>query len=189
MKGEIFQYDDCQRVASSAIPDDLRIFMGVDLAISEKESADRFAIAVVGVDSVENYFVIDFFEGHLRFGKQTAKIIQYYKKHDPVRCAIETNAYQAAQYQNLKDDEEDGKNLRLKAVHTSKDKVTRAWKLSPLFEDHRMHFTPATMKLAEQLVLFPNFRYKDGFDALDLAIAASKLKKKRKRRTSEPGVL
>jgi predicted phage terminase large subunit-like protein len=189
MKGEIFQYDDCQRVADSAIPGDLRIFMGVDLAISEKESADRFAIAVVGMDAAENYFVIDFFEGHLRFGKQTAKIIQYYKKHDPVRCAIETNAYQAAQYQNLKDDEEDGKNLRLKAVHTSKDKVTRAWKLSPLFEDHRMHFTPATMKLAEQLVLFPNFRYKDGFDALDLAIAASKLKKKRKRRSSEPGVL
>lgn len=194
MKGEIFQYDDCQRVKDSDVPSDARVFMGVDLAISEKEASDRFAIAVVAVDAAQNYYVIDFFEGHLRFGKQTAKILQYYKKHDPVRCAIETNAYQAAQYQNLQDDDEGadgsgGKNLRLKAIHTDKDKITRAWKLSPVFEDGRMYFTQGTMVLAEQLVLFPNFRYKDGFDALDLAIAASKLKKKRKRREVEPGVL
>ena len=49
MKGEIFQYDDCQRVEDSEIPNELRVFMGIDLAISEKEAADKFAVVVVGV--------------------------------------------------------------------------------------------------------------------------------------------
>jgi phage terminase large subunit-like protein len=81
------------------------------------------------------------------------------------------------------------KNLRLKAIHTDKDKITRAWKLSPLFEDKRVFFRKNLTDLIDLLVLFPNFRYKDGFDALDLAVTASKLKRRKKRRSEEPGVL
>jgi len=186
MKGEIFQYDDCQKVDDSEIPGGLRVFMGVDLAISESEKADKFAIAVVGIDTkTEDHYVIDYFEGHLRFNDQTRKIKEFYRRHDPIRCGIETNAYQAAQYQHLKDGD---KNLRLKAIHTDKDKVTRAWKLSPMFEDKRVFFRKNLTDLIDLLVLFPNFRYKDGFDALDLAITASKLKRK-KRRREEPGIM
>jgi len=187
MKGEIFQYDDCQLISGKDIPNDLRIFMGVDLAISQKEKADHFALVVLGVDSNKNKYVLDWFDGQLRFSEQTQKIKKFYKKYDPIRCCIETNAYQAAQYQALKDDDKD---IRLKAVNQDSDKISRAWKLTNIFEDKKMFFKKAgdVNLFIEQLVLFPNYRYKDLFDALDLAVRASKLKNK-KRRNKEFGVI
>lgn len=185
MKGEIFQYDDCQMVDEKDIPSGLRVFMGVDLAISEKDTADKFAIVVIGVDETDRHYALDYFEGQLRFNEQTSKILEYYRRWDPVRVGIETNAYQDAQYQNLKDEDKD---LRLKAVIQDKDKITRAWKLSAVFEDKRMFFKKGLGLLIEHLVLFPNHRYKDLFDALDLAVRASKMKKKRSERR-EPGLL
>lgn len=187
MKGEIFQYDDCQIIKSDKIPDDIKIFMGVDLAISEDEKADHFAIVVLGKDSNGNRYFLDWYEGQLRFSEQTQKIIEFYNKYDPIKCCIETNAYQKAQYQTLKDEDKD---IRLKAVNQDKDKITRAWKLSAFFEDKKMFFkrVGGIELVIEQIVLFPSYRYKDLFDAFDLAVRASKLKK-RKKRKSEPGLI
>jgi predicted phage terminase large subunit-like protein len=194
MKGEIFQFDDCQRIPSTSYPDvtGLRVYMGVDLAISEDEKADKFAIVVIGITPDRSaHYVLDFYEGQLRFTAQTSKIVEYAKRWDPIRIAIETNQYQEAQYQRLKDFEGEarGFDLRLKPVQTSKDKITRAWKLSSIFEDKKVYFKDIEQDLlVEHMVLFPNHRYKDLFDAFDLAILASKLKK-RKRRDQEPGVI
>ncbi len=195
MKGEIFQYDDCLVVKPSEVPSELRIFMGVDLAISEISKNDKFAIVVIGRAQDGKYYILYYYENQLRFGKQTEKILEIYKRYDPIRCAIEINAYQDAQYQNLRDNTAllekyglEGKDLRLKGVHTHKDKITRAWKLSPYFEDKRMHFLEGQHLLIEHLVLFPSLRLKDLFDALDLAVKASKLRKRRRNR-AEPGLI
>lgn len=194
MKGEIFQYDDCQIIPYDYIPDDLKIFMGVDLAISEKTKNDKFAIVIIGKDRTGKYYVLDHYENRIRFGEQTNTIIEYYKKWRPIRCGIEINAYQDAQYQNLKDsvtEEEhgiDGKDLRLKRINTDKDKITRAWKLSALFESKKFFFPQDQQLLIEHLVLFPSSQFKDLFDALDLAVRASKLKKRRTTR-KEPKLL
>lgn len=191
MKGEIFQYDYCQQVEPKAWPkpEDLRIFMGVDLAISEKESADKFAIVVIGaLPDGSGIFVLDFYEGQLRFKAQTEKIIEYYNKWDPIKIAIETNQYQEAQYQNLKDELPD---IRVKQVKQEKDKITRAMKLSALFEDRKVFFRKGQQDLLiEHLVLFPNHRYKDLFDAFDLAVTQARGKRRRKSsRNQEPGVI
>lgn len=196
MKGEIFQYDDCQRLNLEDFPDikSLRIFMGVDLAISENEAADKFAICVIGVTPDKSgYYVLDYFEDQLRFNAQTAKILDFARRWDPIRIAIETNQYQEAQYQQLKDlskENPDMPELRLRSIKTIKDKITRAWKLSALFEDKRIYFKKgAHDQLIEHLVLFPNHKYRDLFDALDLAVGASKVGRKRKKREHEPGLL
>jgi len=195
MKGEIFQYDDCQIIPVDKLPAKLRIFMGVDLAISEADKNDKFAIVVIGTDIDIKYYVLDYYEGRLRFGQQTNKIIEYYKKWRPVRAGIEINAYQKAQYHNLRDEVTvekhgiDGKDLRLKGINTDKDKITRAWKLSPIFEDRRIFFKDNQHLLIENLVLFPNHKYKDLFDALDLAVRSSRLRKRRKKRRHEPGII
>lgn len=201
MKGEVFQYDDCQRIADSEFPAqaDLQIFMGVDLAISEKSTADMFAIVVIGVDKARNYYVLDFFEGQMRFLKQTAKILEMYQKWDPIRVGIETNAYQESQKQILEDAEElglvdeenaGGPPIRIKRIDQDKDKMTRAWKLSALFENKRVFFRNGGNHhhLINHLVLFPNHRYKDLFDALDNAVRVSKVKGKRRARR-EPGLI
>lgn len=190
MKGEVFQYDDCQRVPDSEFPDksDLQVFMGVDLAISQEAKADKFAIVVIGVNKARTaFYVLDFFEGQLRFSEQTAKIRKFAKDWDPIRIAIEVNAYQDAQYQNLKDTDP---NIRLRPVITDKDKVTRAWKLTSIFEERKVFFRESQLLLIEHLVLFPNHQWDDLFDAFDLAVKASKLSTiRRSRREKEPGVI
>lgn len=195
MKGEIFQYDDCQIIPDSQLPGDMHIYMGVDLAISETDKNDKFAIVVIGVDGSKRYYVLDFYENQLRFGQQTNKIVEFYKRYKPIRAGIEINAYQKAQLHNLRDSVTsevhgiDGVDLRLKGLITDKDKITRAWKLSALFEDKRMFFRDGQHLLIEHLVLFPNHKYKDLFDALDLAVRSSKVGKGRKRRSREPGLI
>lgn len=188
MEGEIFQYDWCQMLEPENVPANLQIFMGIDLAITEKENGDKFAICVIGMDKTKKRYVLDHVDKHLRFGAQTREIIRMYEKWNPIRCCIEINAYQQAQYQNLKDDYDS--DIRLKPVTQIKDKITRAWKLEPLFEDGKMFFVKGGNMhlLIEQLVLFPNYRYKDLFDALDLAVKASMLKKRRGRE-KEPGLM
>ena len=186
MKGEIFEYDNCQQIDPRDYPEGINTFMGIDLAISEKEEADKFAIVVVGNDKPDHeYYLMDYFEGRLRFSEQTTKILEYYYKWNPVRACIETNAYQLAKYQELKQDRPD---LRIKPIIQTKDKRTRAWKLSAIFDDKRMFFKKGVQNsIIEQLVLFPSCTHDDLFDALDLAVKASRLRKKR--RIDEPGLI
>lgn len=199
MKGEIFQYDHCQQLDADKYPplDSLRVFMGVDLAIKEKESADMFAIVVIGVDADGNIYILDFFEGQLRFLKQTKKIWEMFDQWDPIRVGLETNAYQESQKQILEDAAEIGMiepgaentlKERIKAIEQDKDKITRAWKLSAKFENKKMWFKRSHHHLINHLVLFPNHKYKDLFDALDNAVKASKVKRKRRTRP-EPGLI
>lgn len=198
MKGEIFQYDQCQQMDPADYPEpaDLKIYMGVDLAIKESDSADQFAIIVAGFRGrahrgrdPEAVFLLDFFAGHLRFAKQTEKILAKYDKWDPVDCGIEAVGYQLAQYQSLKDERPTG---RFYPQNVSEDKVSRAWKLSALFEANRVFFKRGRHgPVIDQLVKFPGAKLKDLFDALDIAVRAFKRRKrrKRKRRTEEPGLL
>jgi len=191
MKGEIFQYDNCQRVTEENWPNHkkLRIFMGVDLAITEEEKNNnaKFAIVVIGITKDRTgYFVLDYYENQIRFNEQTRKIWEYYRKWKPIRCGIETNQYQLAQYQALKKKYPD---MRLIKIQTDKDKITRAWKLSSIFDEKKVFFRKSIQDLLiEHLVLFPNHKYKDLFDAFYMAWDVSKMKG-RKRREYEPGVL
>lgn len=189
MVGEIFSYDQCTRLPDAQYPatEDLMVYMGVDLAIKEQESNDKFAIVVIGVTKSRSaFYVLDYYEGQLRFNAQTAMIRKYAKRWDPIRIAIESNAYQLAQYQNLKHTDPD---LRVRPVITDKDKVTRAHKLSALFDEGKMFFRDNHLLLIEHLVLFPGHRYKDLFDALDLAVTASRMKSRGRPARTEPGVI
>lgn len=193
MRGEIFQYDDCQQIGEEEYPslEDLKIFTGIDLAISEKEENDQFAICTIGMAgtfTAPTIYVLDYFTGRLRFSEQTEKVVEHYKRWKPLRMGIEANAYQAAQYQTLK---EKYPTMRVRPIITDKDKITRAWKLSAHFEDKRMFFKKNVHgPVIDQLVLFPHFKFKDLFDALDLAVTTSrKRKKKRGSRQREPGLI
>lgn len=185
MKGKIFQYDDCQVISAKEIPNDLEIYMGVDLAIGQKEENDNFVIVVVGVDTNKNYYILDFYEGKIRFSVQTRKIKKFYKKWDPIRVYVEANAYQEAQYQTLRDKDV---TMRVYPKKQHKDKISRAWKRSSDFDDKRVFLkkTGKSHLAVERLVLFPDGKgTKDFFDAMDLAFKASlKKKKSRSRRKS-----
>lgn len=185
MRGEVFDYDWMIECAPGDVPAGAKVFMGVDLAISERETSDCFAIVVVAVLD-RMIYVTHHYEGHLTFGKQVRMITAWYDQHDPVAVAVESNAYQAALAQHLKETRPD---MRVRKVITRKDKVTRAWKQAQRFESEEVRIVRGQQRLIEHLVAFPGGRFKDLFDALDLAITAAFKKRKRRRRTSEPGVL
>lgn len=167
MKGAIFKEDWLRFY--HMLPSQLRIYQGVDLAISRESGSDFFSIVTVGVDIWGNIYVIDCYQARLSFKQQTAAIVERFLQFDPIRVAIESNAYQAAQAERVK---ELGA-VRVTKVFTTRDKLSRAWKLSALFEDHRVWLGPNMHELVEQLLTIPQCEHDDLFDALDLAIGIS----------------
>lgn len=191
MKGTIIQFDDCKPISQAELGElilkkKLRYFMGVDLAISEKQTADRFAYVILGMDAQRNYYVVAHWRGRIRFAEQTAKIIEAWKKWKVERIAIEANGYQGAQLQQLK---REYPTIPLKKIvqKTGDDKTSRCNRLSAIFENGQMHFPSGCNLLIDELVRMPNVAHDDSFDALDLAVSASN-KRERKER-AEPGIM
>jgi predicted phage terminase large subunit-like protein len=196
MKGEVFQLDWIQEVADEDWPELETfdgIFGGVDLAITEEQKNDQFAQAYIGCKgkimkgrkSDFEFYLLWYQAKHIGFPKQTPEILTAYDKHDPVQTGIESNAYQAAQYQTLKDKRP---SSRFIPINTSKDKLSRAWKLAALMEAGKFFVRKGqAAEMIDQLVLFPNHKFKDLFDALDLAVETAK-RPRRKKDRREPGV-
>lgn len=195
MKGEMFQMDWMDIVAPSQVPDDAAGYIGVDLAIKQSETADMFAMVAIRVTDNGHIYVVNSYAGHLTFSQQTDRILDWWRtgaqgtipEDRLVRVGIETNAYQAAQYQRLK--EADG-DIVLKPITTLKDKVTRGWKLAARFEEGKVHIVRGVHHaMVEHLLLFPGGRYKDTFDALDIAVTAAFSRRRKRSRRNEPGVI
>ena len=165
MKGRIFRAD-WMRYYDEA-PPKLRIVQGVDLAISQRETADYFAHVTIGVDQNKHIYVLDAVQRRLTFQQQTDFIREKARIYDPAIVYVEANAYQAAQIQEL----ERTTNVPVKALTTVKDKISRFMKLSALFEIGRI-FLPRTGadELIEQLLLIPEAPHDDLADALDHAV-------------------
>jgi phage terminase large subunit-like protein len=74
----------------------LRVYMGVDPAISLSSNADRFVITIIGVADSNEVFLLEQYADRIPFSEQLLKIEEYYLKYKPELVGIESNAYQAA---------------------------------------------------------------------------------------------
>lgn len=75
----------------------LRVYLGVDPAISLSDRADHFAMAAIGVtDDMAQAFLLDTFVGRLMFPDQLDKIREWQLKWRPELIGVESNAYQQA---------------------------------------------------------------------------------------------
>lgn len=188
MKGELFDYDDCQQIDIDEVPANATVYMGVDLAIGEKDSNDFFAIVVVALDKNGNIYCLDWYEGRISFSKQTKKIRKFAKKWNPSKIGIEANQYQKAQYQSVKKKYPD---FNVFPLFTDKDKVTRAYHRQGSFESGKVFFIKGAEKFIERFVLLSTKTKSkwDVFDAFDIALRIARKKKRKKRRRNEPGVI
>ena len=148
----------------------VRIYMGADLAISEKENEDNdyFVLMMIGVDADRNVYVLEYVKERLSFNSQLNTIMSYGRDKYPMveRVGVETVAYQKALAQELR-------RLTLLPIiniPTSKDKVTRAMRRSANFENGKVFFREGMDDLEECLLLFPEVDHDDLFDALDFAM-------------------
>jgi len=189
MKGKIFKIDWFKFFSPQSIHlTELKVFQGIDLAIKQSESADKFAHVTIGVHPrTKNIYVLDYFNEVTHYNDQKRITKEMFYKYDPIRVAVEANGYQRAFLQDINTDNELA-SIRSIPIFTEKDKTTRAWKLSAYFERGQVFFSEGMNEFVEHLLQFPHGRYKDLFDALDNAItcAFGGIKRIRDR---EPGII
>ena len=149
----------------------VRVYMGADLAISERENDnnDYFVLMVVGVDADRNVYVLEYVKDRLTFNTQLNTIISYGRNKYPMveRLGVETVAYQKSLAQELRR----LSLLPIININTSKDKVTRAMRRSANFENGKVFFREGMDDLEECLLLFPEVEHDDLFDGLDFAMS------------------
>lgn len=147
--------------------EDLEIRMGVDPAISQKDSADDSAIVTCGYDrSGRKVYEMDTWAEKVDFPELLQMIIRKAEYWHPTKIMVEENAYQASIRQALAKTS----NLPIVGVKTHKDKVTRMLALSPHFEAGRLLLKRTNIKLVSQYLDFPHGRHDDTLDALELCV-------------------
>jgi predicted phage terminase large subunit-like protein len=141
----------------------VRIAMGVDLALSTKESADYTAIAVMARDEFGKLYVLDVVRERVDFPNALRLIRNMADKWNPRAIAIEQVAYQAVVVQELLRQT----TLPIRGVLPDKDKVTRAQPLALRYEQglvQHAHDLPGWF--TDELFAFPNGQHDDAVDAL-----------------------
>ncbi|MBC8552222.1 MAG: phage terminase large subunit [Candidatus Brocadiales bacterium] len=148
-----------------------RILAGVDLAISEKETADYFTMTTIGVAREDGHiYILDYYRERISEPmKQIQVILDKYKEWDHDQIKVETVAYQQALYNLLRSEmAKRGIYAPIKSVKPDKDKVRRArvhssnfsGKLVHLREDH-----PLFMAFKSELLEFPLGDHDDMLDS------------------------
>jgi predicted phage terminase large subunit-like protein len=151
------------------LPEDVVIVAGYDLAVQTKTESDYFAEAVVASDKKHNIYLIDVMRDRIKAPAQFEYLKSSHINKKWIKGGVESVAYQEALPQFLRD----STKVPVKSVGRTKDKVTRAYKIQPLFENGKF-FMPEGRQFPDfvnEMCLFPDATHDDMFDALETAIS------------------
>jgi predicted phage terminase large subunit-like protein len=157
------------------IPEGLRIYCGIDLAISEKKDASRWAYCVIGLDRTGCAFILDAFRGRIGVVDQIAHAKRIWRVFNPILIVAEATGYQGVFGQLLRVDPET-RQMPLRMLSVSDPKEARISGVAPLVESGairlpRPGFAVWVRQLEEEMAEFPNGA-DDMLDALVLALRA-----------------
>jgi predicted phage terminase large subunit-like protein len=142
---------------------DLSIALGVDLAISTKETADYTAGAVLGRDSAGNLHVLEVQRIRGSFSEQINFIKQLAEKWQPSIVGIEDVAYQKALIQQISAQT----SLNVKGITPISDKISRFAPLEARYELGQVyHSRDLPQAFEAELLSFPVGEHDDFVDAL-----------------------
>lgn len=175
----VAQEYECQFVAAGATrvqrawlkyedkaPINLKIALGVDLAISEKETADYTAGAVLGRDPAGNLHVLDVQRIRGSFSQQIEFIKQLAAKWKPAIVAVEDVQYQKVLIQQLAAQT----SLNVRGIKPISDKVSRFAPLEARYELGQVyHVRGLPQEFEAELLSFPIGAHDDMVDSLAYA--------------------
>ena len=150
----------------------LAYYIGVDLAISQKETADYTAIVVIGLTAENEIVVVEAKRGRWSFVEIGSEIIAMESKWQAKVVAVESNQAQAYMVQELK------RNTRMNVIGvvSTRDKITRFQPVEARYEQglvyHVSHLAP---EYTDELLSFtgtPQDKHDDFIDAIGHAFSA-----------------
>lgn len=161
-KKEYFKYYDRR-------PERLFVSMTIDPAISEKQSADYFAINVSGMDEHYCIYVLDTLKGHWKVAESIDNIFTMFQKWRPSCVGLETVAYQKA-LKSWLEEKQRGRGIYFPITelrrNTNESKEFRIKALEPFYRDGLVYHAPWMKGLEEELLHFPKGKHDDEIDAL-----------------------
>ncbi len=180
----------------------LTVVVGIDPATTAKSTSDDFAMVVLGVTRTGEALVLDVIAEPTPIGEQLPRVLTAYRQWAPDRITVEDNQGQAYFVHNLKHwhtTVPGAMPLPVKAITSTGDKYDRITRNVPYVEDGHLWLRavdpaqdgwvdldrlPAVkmhrrmVKLYQQLVtLAPKMTHEDAADALDLALAGTRVRK------------
>ncbi len=163
----VLEREDGQMVKLS----DLRVYMGVDPAVSEKDTADYFAICIIGITKgpTPDYYVLDVVRGRYSYEQRSQVIAAKWNQWKPLVCGIENVAFQKDFCDRIR---HTYPFIRIKEIKTTRDKVSRAYNRSGLVENGHVWVRRGMSLFVEELCLMPGGEHDDQFDGFDFALFA-----------------
>lgn len=147
---------------------DLPRYMGVDLALSEKQGADYTAAAVLSRDEDGRIYILDVQRVRAPFHQVLQFIENMAHKWNPSIIAIEQVQYQAAVVQELRRKT----ILPVQGVRPDKDKQARFLPLEGRYEQGLVYHADGLPRAFEdELLSFPMGEHDDQVDAVSYAFA------------------
>lgn len=206
MKGDIFKdefwrhYDEDPHALVKRL--ELKVWAAQDFAIAETEQQCEYADAVIGVDdrdaAKQDVYLLDRYHARIAYPQQVMRVAYIFSEWDPIRLGAEANAMQKHRIDAAYRDVELLEALRdlgidiggrITPIITTKDKVTRGWKLAARYEAGRIfHRKGVHLDVEDHLAAFPNGTLMDMFDALDLAVTLGCVTRAKRRRKKRMGV-
>jgi predicted phage terminase large subunit-like protein len=151
-----------------SVLDQMSISMGVDLAISEKKTADYTACAILGRDVKGSVYVLDVRRMRGSFQSQIAFIKQQADKWNPSYIGIEKVGYQDVMVQTISR----ATNYAVVGVPANKDKIFRFAPLEARYERKEVyHVRGLPPEFETELFGFPVAEHDDQIDAMSIAWA------------------
>lgn len=149
---------------------DMNIFTTVDLAISEKETADYTVVCTVGVNSDNHWFVLDIAYGRWNPSKTIDTIFEAVTRYHPIYVGMEKVAYQAA-LSHFVEKEMPIRNIwfTVKDLEAKEKKEMRIQAIQPRFKAGTVWFPMGASFLGElegELLAFPKSLHDDLIDSL-----------------------
>lgn len=149
---------------------DMNIFTTVDLAISQKETADYTVVCTVGVNSENHWFVLDIRYGRFDPTQTIDAIFEAVTRYHPVYVGMEKVAYQAA-LSHFIEKEMPKRNIwfTVKDLEAKEKKEERIKAIQPRFKAGTVWFPMGASFLGElesEFLAFPKSLHDDLIDAL-----------------------
>jgi predicted phage terminase large subunit-like protein len=147
-------------------------YIGVDLAISQKETADYTAIIVIGTTKDGDVVVVEADHFRAQFQEIGRKIMSAEQRWNARVVAVESNQAQAWMVQELKRNTK----MNVVGVRADRDKVIRFQPVEARYEQGLVYHVPhINPEFTEELLSFtgtPQDKHDDFIDALGYAFNA-----------------